>query len=754
MRRIMSRYDDLLRTGGALAGRIGDAALDAIADARAPCPGDELGPFRIVREVGRGGMAVVFLAERADGQFRQQVALKWILGLAASPTSRELFRRERQILADLAHPNIARLVDGGETFDGQLWFAMEWIEGEAIDAWCARNAVDTRARVRLLLQVAGALRFAHGRLLVHCDVKPSNILVDADGRAHLIDFGVARLTGRRDSGMATGYTPAVASPEQRAGLAAGVPSDVYQLGLLLARLLGASCSEPLEGAAGEREVDRRIDWPEAAPPELRSVVERATRRDPGMRYEDIASVAADCVAWLERRPVSAHGAGLGYRLRCQVRRNPALALVSGLSLLAVVGLSAAFTWRLAQERDQARTAADRAEAVTDFMVRLFRGIDPAGNPVAAEAARGLAVRGEALGADLAHAPEVHAAVLAVLAEVQQSLGDYASAERLARRSLDVDPAAPGPAWAMRMAQLAQALSGRGDYDGAIEVARSALARTEGVADAAGARARLLAALAASAQFKGELALAVASAESLLADTALGDDSAEFRGIAELTLAYVDDQRGEPAAALDHAERARALLARALGAEHVRVAALDAFRAYLLLGVGRDADAGSAADAAVAALTRTYGPEHARLSYALTNQALARLRLGDVESAVATGERALAMCQRLLGEVHAQCAVSAQVLATALHAANDASGALRLLRQVLAVRRATLSTDHAYVGFAELNLAQALCEAGDASGASVHASEAERILAGLPADAPERERLAAVSLRCARPDQPE
>jgi serine/threonine-protein kinase len=744
MPRIMSRYEDLLRTGGALAGRIGDAALDAIADARAPAPGDLLGPFRIVREIGRGGMAVVFLAERADGQFEQQVALKWILGLAASPTARELFRRERQILADLAHPNIARLVDGGETFDGQLWFAMQWIDGVAIDAWCARRAVDTRARVRLLLQVAGALRFAHGRLLVHCDVKPSNILVDAEGRAHLIDFGVARLTGRRDSGMATGYTPAVASPEQRAGMAAGVPSDVYQLGLLLATLLGATGSE----AADDGQADRRIEWPASAPPELRSIVAHATRRDPLARYEDVASLADDCTAWLGRRPVAAHGGGLGYRLRCFARRNPALAAMSGLSLAVVVGLSAGFTWRLAGERDQARAAADRAEAVTGFMVRLFRGIDPAGNRVEAEAARGLAMRGEVLGAELAHAPEVHGAVLAVLAEVQQSLGDYASAERLARRSLDIDAEADDPAWAMRMAQLAQARSGRGDYDGAIETARAGLARIAGAQDADEARARLLAALAASAQFRGDLALAVAAAQSLLSDGAQGDASSEFRGMAELTLAYVDDQRGQPGSALAHADRARMLLSRALGDAHVRVSALDAFRAYLLLGVGRDADAAAAADAAVAALSRTYGDEHARLSYALTNQALARLRVGDVQSAVGIGRRALAMCERLLGDVHAQCAVSAQVLATVLATAGDASGALRLLRQVLAVRRATLSGDHAYVGFAELNLAQALCEAGDAAEARVHAAEAERILADLPADAPERERLAAVGLRCA------
>jgi hypothetical protein len=747
----MSRFDDLLRTGGALAGRVGGAALDDIAGARAPRPGDELGPFRVVREIGRGGMAVVFLGERADGQFTQAVALKWILALAASPATREMFRRERQILADLSHPNIARIIDGGETADGQLWFAMPWIDGEAIDAWCRTQRLDLRARVRLLLQVAGALRFAHARLLVHCDVKASNILVDAEGVVHLLDFGVARLTGQREGTGSAGYTPAVASPEQRAGRVVGTASDIYQLGLLLGSLLGATADGPAVDAEPQGAVpgqDRGFRWPIEVPDELRAIVARATRAEPAERYESVAAMADDCDAWLARRPVGAYRSGYAYAARCFVRRSPALIAVSALSLALLVALSGTFAWRLASERDQARAAAARAEAVSGFLVRLFRDVDPATNRIAADAARSLVQRGEAALADeLIATPDVRAAVLATLGEVNQSLADFGRAERLLRDSIAGDPRAAPAVLATRRALLAQVLAGRGDYDAAIDTARTALVALPGESGLTVARARLLAAQGNAAQLKGDHALATTSARALLALPASGAEAAELRAMAHLTLAYVAEQRGDFGDALAQVDAGAPGLASALGAAHPRVAAMQAYRAYLLLGVDRDVEAGQAADAAVAGLSRVYGEEHARLSYALTNQALAQLRTGRTELARATGERALAMCRRLLSADHAQCAVSAQVLASIATEHGEDAAALPLLRDVLRVRRASLRADHAYIGFAEAHLANALCRTGDVAGAREHLAAAVAVLGESHPDTPEAALLAQVRATC-------
>jgi serine/threonine-protein kinase len=543
----------------------------------------------------------------------------------------------------------------------------------------------------------------------------------------------------------------VASPEQRAGLAVGVASDVYQLGLLLAGLLGAVVEDIAADAAEAARLDgqdRRLRWPDAVAAELRAVVARATRHDPAQRYEGVAGFAEDLQAWLARRPVAAFRSGPAYVVRCFLRRNPALSLVSALSLGLLLGLSAAFTWRLALERDQARAAAGRAEAVSGFLVRLFRDVDPAANRIAAEAARSLVQRGESALADgLATTPDVRAAVLATLGEVNQSLGDFDAAERLARESLAADPGAARAVLAMRQAQLAQALAARGDYDDALAATAAGLATLgDGAAEGAG-RARLLAAQANAAQLKGDLALARRSAEALLGVDGDGAATLESRAMARLVLAYAAEQGGDFRSALREADAATAPLALALGREHPRLAALEAYRAYLLLGVDRHAEAGQAADAAVAGLSRVYGGAHARLSYALTNQALARLRTGRPAEARAIGERALSMCRDTLSAAHAQCAVSAQVLATIAQAQGDDGAALELLREVLRVRRATLRADHSYVGFAELQLADALCRAGDTAGARAHLAEADRILPTLSDAAPEAVRRRDVVARC-------
>lgn len=173
-------------------------------------PGTSLGPFRIVREIARGGMGIVYLACRADGEYEQDVAIKWLPQGRLDAAALQLFRHERQILASLRHPHIARLLDGGHGEDGHLWFAMEHVEGEAVDRHAAAHGLGWRERVQLLLPVIDAVQFAHGRLLLHRDIKPDNVRVDADGRAKLLDFGIAALVSDGDAQRA--FTPGYASP--------------------------------------------------------------------------------------------------------------------------------------------------------------------------------------------------------------------------------------------------------------------------------------------------------------------------------------------------------------------------------------------------------------------------------------------------------------------------------------------------------------------------------------------------------------
>jgi len=281
------------------------------ADAEMAHVGDAVGPYRLLREIGHGGMGSVWLAERADGRFERQVALKlprlaWGAGLA------ERMAREREIGMLLEHASIARLYDAGVDERGRPYLAMEYIDGQPLDAWCASRALDIPARLRLFLQIARAVAYAHGRLVVHRDLKPSNVLVSADGQAHLLDFGIAkRLTeaapGAKGLTQEQGrvLTPHYASPEQIAGEAITVASDVYSLGVLLYEMLtgalpiaprretpGAVEDAILQGdapLASSRVKDKATA--RAVRGEIDAILAKAMQREPQRRYATVDALA-------------------------------------------------------------------------------------------------------------------------------------------------------------------------------------------------------------------------------------------------------------------------------------------------------------------------------------------------------------------------------------------------------------------------------------------------------------------------------
>jgi eukaryotic-like serine/threonine-protein kinase len=352
--------DDPLKPGGALEGRLFEGFLRRLSETREPEPGDRIGAWRIVCELGRGGSGAVFMAERADGAFSQQVALKWLRGDRPVPGGREALARERELLASLDHPHIARLIDGGQTDDGMLWFAMDLADGETVDRHAAGLAI--RDRLDLVAKLCRAVHHAHRRGLIHGDIKPSNVLVDGRGEPRLVDFGISRMKG--GLGSSYGLTPDYASPEQRAGNPLTTASDIWQLGHLLEDLLGDDYSSA----------------------ELRSIIDRATAGSPDQRYASASAMASDIDAWLGDRPVLAHGGGLVYGLACWVRRNRALSLVTGIAALVLVVGGVWVTLQLAEERDLAQREAARAQAaladaeaelaraesLRDFLVSLFR----------------------------------------------------------------------------------------------------------------------------------------------------------------------------------------------------------------------------------------------------------------------------------------------------------------------------------------------------------------------------------------------
>ena len=280
-RRPCAALDRLLPPGGALGGRIFSRLVADPPDETPLAPGTAVGSWRLGRLLGCGGSAMVYLADRADGHFQQQAAIKVV---RSDPRLLEQFLRERQLLAELGHPSIARLIDGGACDDGRPWFAMEHVSGMRIDHYVEHRSLPLHDRLVLFEGVCEAIAYAHARGLVHRDIKPGNLLVDENGRPRLLDFGIAMADGAGDDGIYRAMTPVYASPEQRRGGTVTKASDIYQLGMLLGAMLMPSRGLP--SRIGET---RFADA-------LRAVTARATAEDPARRFPSVAALRAAIVA--------------------------------------------------------------------------------------------------------------------------------------------------------------------------------------------------------------------------------------------------------------------------------------------------------------------------------------------------------------------------------------------------------------------------------------------------------------------------
>lgn len=385
--------------GGAERPGILDNRADAaVADAptraaEAPlAPGSFVGAFRIERLIGRGGMGELYLANRVGADFEQRVALKLLRREAAARF--DLFRAERQMLAGLEHPGIARLIDGGIAADGRPYMAIEYVEGQEIDVWCADHAADLPTRLRLFLSVCEALAYAHARLIVHRDIKPANILVDRDARPRLVDFGVARLlddVGSDGAFIQQIATPAFAAPEQFDDGPVTVATDIYALGAVLFELLAGrgpwstAASAPLslflrrllhEAAPAPSKVAAGVHVPaERIMGDLDAIVAKAMQRSPDQRYSSVEAMADDVRRHLAFRPVRARAGVPGYRLRRFLRRNRLAIGATATVIAALIAGGAGVAWQAreaAEQRTLARAEAERLEGVNQAMMLMFR----------------------------------------------------------------------------------------------------------------------------------------------------------------------------------------------------------------------------------------------------------------------------------------------------------------------------------------------------------------------------------------------
>jgi serine/threonine-protein kinase len=439
-----STRPDLANRVRALLSQLDEADTDA--EPVAEITGTVIGPYRLLRRIGQGGMGEVFLAERADGAWQRQVAVKRIWG-GFSPLT-ERFLRERKVLARLQHPHIAQLLDGGLTADGHPWFAMEYVPGETITQWCDGRRATLEQRIALFRQVCDAVQFAHSNLVVHRDIKPANVLVDPAGRVKLLDFGIAKLLDDADptQTQTRSMTPAWAAPEQRRGEPVTTATDVYQLGLLLQALLLGSQAQSGEAPLrlGIRWTTLLRDHPATAADiaatralkpsrltarlqgDLECIVAHATAAEPRERYPSAAALADDLLRWTQHLPIRARRHERGYRLRRMLRRRwPVFAVVAAIAAFSMFHL-----YSLDRQLERTEREREKALAVADYFVSLFRSATPKATASGEVTARELLDHGmkrlqDRQGRD--HSPQALAALLQASGQVYTDLGMPAQA---------------------------------------------------------------------------------------------------------------------------------------------------------------------------------------------------------------------------------------------------------------------------------------------------------------------------------------
>jgi tetratricopeptide (TPR) repeat protein len=652
-----------------------DAALraDAEASSSPDLSGQRIGAWRVLREIGAGGMGTVLLAEREDAGFAQQAAIKLIRGFPSQDGMRRL-RQERKILAQLDHPDIARLIDGGETEAGQPYLVVEYVRGDTLDVWLRRVDPDRDARIALIERIGAAVQHAHQHLVIHRDLKPSNVMVSTAGDVKLLDFGVAKLIDDGDSGLQGStrvFTPGYASPEQATGQAVGVATDIYSLGAMLREAVA-----DLQGDA-----------------ELSGILAKAMAERPGDRYATMAAFCDDLSRYRRGLPISAAANTRWYRARKFIARHR----VGTAAAAIVLALAAAFVWRLQIERERA-LAAETATALERDSVRqslaLLQGVfDRVAPGVALGKPIGTRDFIAAIEAQLANTEttdaRVGASVLVTLADIYQQLGEPARAARLLQDALQRLPAPSSPDAALESAalheQLGSALLGTSDFDTAAQAfAAAADLRQRFAPDDVLGRFRSLRNRGWLAYRRGlgerakpdlEAALRLARQYPETLDAAIDDTLSALSDIAM--------RSGELDAADRYSQDHLGRVTRSVQRGHPDLIAALRLRANVLNQLGRHSDAQTMLRDAIAMHEQVIGDHGARLADLENDLVVSLNDSGDVLAALPHAERALTLTDQSRNSPLDR-AVVLMNLASTFENAGDYARAESLMRQGVAL----------------------------------------------------------------------
>ena len=720
------------------AARVAASVIEAATALGGPVP-EHIGPFRVMHEIGRGGMGRVFLGERVDGQFDQQVAIKLIQ--QAAPGILRRFIEERRLLARLAHPGIARLFDGGITPGGLPYFVMELVEGEPIDRYCEGRHLPLDRRLELVARVCEAVTYAHQHLIIHRDLKPSNILVTPEAQVKLLDFGIAKLLDaarEEDDAPRTelqAMTPEFAAPEQILGRPISTATDVYSLGVLLYVLLTGERPYDVRGKT-PAEVERIVceyvpPKPSSkAPPSLQRrirgdldlIVMTALQKDVERRYQSPAALAQDLQRFLEGHAIAARADSAPYRFAKFVGRHRVGVAIASFLALGLAGAAS----RERVLRHRAEVEARKAWEVERFLVRVFDMADPSGwkEPDGGRAsARDLLDRGATrIDSMLRGQPEVQAELRGVLGRVYTSLGLYDKAASLLERSLAQRTALRGPvdtSVVETMDLLGTTLVKLDKLDDAELLLRRALEqrrrlRGNGHAETATTAENLATLL--EERTKLDAAEPLYREALAIRRTIFGDSSVEVSNTLN-NLGLLLFRKAAYAEAESLHQRGLEIKLARLGEGHAETARSMQNLAMTLQMRGRYEEALSYHRRALAAKRKALGDAHPSVTISMNNLAnLLANQLGRLDEAEALAREALALDRQIFGDKHSFFAASLQNVGMIQRLKGEFAEAEKTLYHALTIHRALSGERDVKVAYDLGGIALVRLYRGDGAGA--------------------------------------
>jgi serine/threonine-protein kinase len=705
--------------------------------------GQHIGPYRIERALGEGGMGAVFLATRQTSEFTQHVALKLLRSGLFSTAQQEQFRREQKIHARLEHAHIARIYDSGISAAGVPYFAMEYIDGTPVTDYCDSHRLGIEARLKLFASICEAVAYAHQNLIVHRDLKPSNILVGDDGEPKLLDFGIAKLLptdaseGQRTRTELRQLTPNYAAPEQFDGGTITTATDVYALGVLLCELLTGSRPPPASVDCAPLRASSHTPDPAAAAVrdlspralkrrlrgDLESIVGKALQSEPQRRYPGATALREDIVRHLDGNPIQARPDAATYRLGKFIQRHK-VGFAASLALVATLISATVFSLQQARRARAAAALAEAASAKSDaekrFLLNLFVGTNPGVATAVETPEQMLAYGRQRVARDFPDQPELQVEVLGTIGDVERQRGRYAESRSALEQAADIARTRLGAGDERTLNAellLVRLQMAQGQYTDASRRLDSAVAAfreqhndhhqhddSEILSEAVEDQARLRIAA-------GDDAVALAGEALAIAQRLPPADGGDQISHAQQTFADALTRSGRAAEALAPLDEARAYITAKVGSQHAFVATILRLSASAQAELGRYDRAEELSRQAVAIYRQAYKRPYLNFASGLSERAAILAQLDRCDESITVGEEALAMQRKLFSGAHVAIAGTLAAIGGTRYRQHRYADAKQAQAEALDTAVKSVVADHPIVARIKRDLGRTLAALG-------------------------------------------